>query len=422
MRQISICVFVFLLIFVSFEPVRSATELELSGQVRVRAEWDDREFDPELKWKQYNLLRTRLGLKAVIEDNTEVFAQFQDSRTFGDTTFAGQAASGGLNDGKNVDMHQAYLKINRLGSDDLSLQAGRFELNFGNQRVFGAVDWHNVGRAWEGMLTRFEFSNIVANGFVLKNLEVNADDGNRDFDIYGLYANFEGYNLDLFFFYENDANVSYVADVRDLKRYNIGLYYKRQCYQLDFELNGVYQFGTRALRQPATYNELDIAAFMFTFEAGYKFEGDAGVRLAAGVDYCSGDDDPLDRDFKAYSNAYYTGHKFRGYMDYFIQSDTAGLMDLMIRAKMAPAKDWVLNGDFHYFTRTADYVDFNYDETKDVGMEIDLTLSTTSVAGVVIDAGASLFLPKEAFAGMEDPDPGFWFYAALTANIPAMKL
>ena len=422
MRQVSIIALALLLMVVSFGPVNAETELEVSGQVRARAEFDDRGFDPDMKWQQYNLLRTRLGLKALIDNNTEVFVQVQDSRTLGDTTYLGEAASGGLNDGKNVDMHQAYVKINRLWVDHLGVKAGRFELNFGNQRVFGAVGWHNVGRAWEGLLARYDFPAFTVNGFVLKSLEVNAEDGNRDFDIYGLYTGIERCNLDLFFFYENDANVSYVTDIRDLKRYNLGMYYKRQCCALDFEINGAYQFGTRAVPQPAMNEELDIAAFMFTFEAGYTFEGEAGVRLAAGVDYSSGDDDPDDSDYKAYSNSYYTGHKFRGYMDYFITSDTCGLMDLMLRAQFSPAKDWLLKADFHYFSAAADYTDFSYDETKDIGMEIDVSLSTTSVAGVVIDAGAAMFLPSESFAGMDDPDPGLWFYTALTANIPSMKL
>jgi len=422
MRRILIVIFMFLLVTAAFGQLRADTELELSGQVRIRTEADDTSFDPDGKWQQYNLLRTRLGLKAVIEGNTEAFIQFQDSRMFGDNTFLGKAASGGLNDGKNVDMHQAYIKIKKLWAEGLGLKAGRFELNFGNQRVFGAVGWHNVGRAWEGLLASYELSYAVVNGFVLKSLELNAEDGNRDFDIYGLYTNLERYNFDVFFFYENDANVSYVAAVRDLKRYNIGAYYKRQCCQLDFELNGVYQFGTQAVPQPSTYDEEDIKAFMFTFEAGYNFEGDSKVRLAAGVDYSSGDDDPGDKDYKAYTNSYYTGHKFRGYMDYFIQSDTAGLMDLMLRGKISPFKNWVIKGDFHYFSRTAEYIDFNLEETKDVGIEIDLNLSTTSVAGVLINAGASIFLPSESYAGMEDPDPGLWFYAAMTANIPSVKL
>ena len=56
------------------------------------------------------------------------------------------------------------------------------------------------------------------------------------------------------------------------------------------------------------------------------------------------------------------------------------------------------------------------DVTSDVGVEVDITLKTKSIEGVHAMAGASFFMPQEAFAGIEDPETGLWFYYQLTVS------
>lgn len=415
-RSLKTGIGVFMLITLFVGQAQAETKFNITGQVRARTEYDDKyNIFYGYVAKSYSLLRTRLAVNALIEENTSVYIQLQDSRTFGSYTFDNQPASGELNDGKNVDLHQAYIQIERLWTDNLGLKAGRFEQNFGNERVFGAVGWSNVGRSWDGAQVWYNLKDINITGFVLKKLEKNAFDGNRDYDIGGVYTQFRALNLDLFAFYEFDANVTRIAGVRDLKRWNVGTYYFRDCCRFDFELNGVYQFGKKAAIHENGFDELDIAAFMVTFEAGYKFEGDAKARIAAGIDYSSGEDENDDK-VTAYDNLYYTAHKFRGYMDYFTSSTMSGLVDIMWRGKIEPFRKWTVKSDFHYFTRAVDYQNYQYEMTKDVGSEIDLTVSTTSVDGVTIDFGGGLFLPTESYAHRENPDPGLWFYTSLTAD------
>jgi len=407
---------VFLLITLFIGQPKAKTEFNITGQVRARTEFDDKSFSPDIKSQNYSLLRTRLAVNARVKKNTSVYIQLQDSRTFGDYTFDNKPSSGALNDGKNVDLHQGYIQIARLWTDNLGLKAGRFEQNFGNQRVFGAVGWNNVSRSWDGAQLWYDFEQFKITGFFLKKLEKDALDGNRDFDISGAYAQLNKMNLDLFVFYELDANVSSIAGVRDLERWNIGTYYNRRCCRFDFTLNGVYQFGKKPAIPGEDYDELDIEAYMFAFEAGYRMEGDTKMRLAAGIDYTSGDGHSYDGKYRAYDNLYYTAHKFRGYMDYFTASDEKGLVDVMLRVKMDPFPKWTVRGDFHYFKRAEDYANYLIVKTKDVGTEIDLTVSTTSVDGVTIDFGGGLFMPTESFAGVEDPDPGLWLFTSLTAD------
>ena len=423
-------------------PVQADTDIEVSGQIRLRQQADKRTFITSATTQHIAELRTRVGLAATVNNNAHAFIQFQDSRVAGAATQFGSPASGDLNDGKNVDIHQAYIQIDNIFGEGWGGKAGRFEFNQGNQRVFGAVGWHNVGRTWDGGMLWYDHPDFKVTSFWLKGLELQDPSYNRDFDIFGLYSNIKAIdqcNLDLFAFYEYDSDTNgYAAGINKLDRINIGAYYRGEYQEFDFEFNGVFQLGTQPSGVPVwsgdtlmdtVKSEVDISAFMLAFEVGYSFEGSANARIAAGIDYASGDDESDASKFKAYNNLYLTGHKFHGYMDYFLASvvedktyENAGLMDLMLRGKFNPATGWTIKGDLHYFTTAQDYTtlpSIDMPETitsKDVGIEIDLSVSTTRVAGVNLSGGASVFLPKETFAGMVDPDPGLWGWAMATVN------
>ncbi len=405
-------------------PASADTEIDISGQIRVRSEGDGRSFDTSTIAGTHTLMRTRVNLAAEASRNTSAFIQFQDSRTLGGANQSGAWQSGGLNDGRNVDLHQAYINIDRLWIDGLGIKAGRFEFTMGNQRVLGSVGWHNVGRSWEGGLHWYQAKAFKVTAFVLKAQEEMETQGvlaNRDFNIYGGLLEFENLPLEVLGIYEMDRDTLYSAPDsivlagNKLERMTLGWYYQRDYSDLDFEFNFAYQLGSQL-------DTVDISAMMFTGEVGYNFQCKRRTRVAFGIDYASGDDDPSDNDHKAYNNLYYTGHKFRGFMDYFVASGDAGLMDIMFRTKMNPHRKWTFKGDFHLFKTAADY---SYPVAggstalcSDAGMEFDFGLSTSSVVGVKLAGGVSVFLPKKNFvtktlyasapSGLNDADKATW--------------
>ena len=85
------------------------TKVDVSGQVRVRGEYDDRVFSDGYIVNLYTLLRTRLGVGATVDENARFFVQFQDSRRFGGVdefhSDDGALQSGTLHDSKNLDVH-----------------------------------------------------------------------------------------------------------------------------------------------------------------------------------------------------------------------------------------------------------------------------------------------------------------------------
>jgi hypothetical protein len=405
--------------------VLAETKISVSGQMRVRAEADKKNFDPAASPFQFNDLRTRLGIEAVVESNTHLFIQFQDSRRLGGVNASSDLLSGTTADAKNVDIHQAYLLVDRLGLEGLALQAGRFEMEIGNGRVFGSNDWSNVGRTWEGASLAYALPAARIHTYSLKRLEPSAKKGTRDFDIFGINCKLPGPALDLFGFYERDAALAggtgNLHDLNLLDRFDFGLYHKRSYGSADLEMNAVYQAGEQAAASPI--RSQDISAYLATAEVGYALPTARKARLALGIDYASGDSDPADDTYGAYSGLYGRTHRFRGFMDYFGAYRPEGLMDLMTRASVEPCSGWTLKADAHYFRTAAPYTDFEGKETQSVGVEIDVVASTSRVAGVRVEGGASVFLPSKSFANeiykLRDPektDPGFWAYLMLTAG------
>jgi hypothetical protein len=426
MRHGILTIIIVLSIGLLFGSVSAKTEVDISGQVRTRAELDQKSTDPADGTRQYTFLRSRIMARAMISDNTRGVVQFQDSRRLGDNDL-----SGTLNDGNNVDVHQAYLQVDQLWDGGFGVKAGRFEVALGNQRVFGTVGWHNVGRSWEGIQAFYDFSNVRLDLFWLKNLERDSQIGNADFDTYGAQAKIKSVPLDLFGFFENDAlkdtatidGTPVIADDQNMKRYTFGLYTKQKHERFDFEVNAAYQTGNQRVWDSTalTSDEIDLSGVMFTGEVGYTFDNKRQPRLALGVDYTSGDDDATDDEYKAYNNLYYTGHKFRGYMDYFLGSNAAGLVDVMVRGKVELADGWTLNGDLHLFSTAEDYAytPAGAEEsvmTSDLGTEFDLTLTTNRIAGVKMAAGGGVFMPKDGFDDRTDGDTAGWGWLQLIAD------
>ncbi|MCK5124988.1 MAG: alginate export family protein [candidate division Zixibacteria bacterium] len=393
------------------------TKFSYDGQIRLRVEFSNKSFAQERHAQQYNDLRTRLGFTFEPTDMAKVYIQFQDSRRLG------SPSSGGLTSSNNVDLHQAYFELQCPKHPSFHLKGGRFEVNYGNQRVFGAVGWHNIGRSWEGLIASVRPENFNIDFFLLKKMEINSGGYNRDTDIFGAYAKLLKAKVDLFAFYELDADSNGYVEAQ-LKRFNIGTFYKNNFDNFDVTFQGNYQLGTFVPDGIPDSTVLDIAAFMINGEFGYAFEGKSKARVALGLDYTSGDDGSDTTKYKAYTNAYYTGHAYRGYFDEFLGSPMHGLIDIMLRAKGKVTSNILIKGDFHYFKAAENYsyiVDEGTTDEKtglssNIGYEFDLTLVRKIENGAVFTAGLSVFAPEEEYAGYSDKKMGMWSYLMWTVN------
>lgn len=398
----------------------AVTTFTVSGQVRVRAEVDRKSFADSLTTREYSFLRSRIGIDALIDSATRAVVVLQDSRQIGGLTTSGAQISGVPGNARNTDLHQAFLEIRQLWRKGPALKAGRMEVNYGNQRVFGSGDWGNVVRSFEGVMLSRSKSYYKGDLFWFKRAEIDNVVANKDFDLFGLYAQFPDISTDLFLLYELNADRArdslgnpLLAD-RLLQRVSFGLYHKRSRGALDWEANLVLQRGTQVKSAASVATEFDLAAWLVTAEAGVTLPGPAKARFALGADLASGDDNAADGEINSYDNLYYTGHKFRGFMDYFVASNPEGLYDLYFRSSLNPQKNWMISLDLHTFSTAEPYSNLSgTGTTRSVGFEADLTASTKRFSGTVLTAGLSLFDPDESFARRALHRNGLWGYLSL---------
>ncbi len=371
----------------------------VEGQFRLRFEGDGRTADVSPDFAV--LSRIRLGGGASLADWIDVYGQIQDSRAWGSETNTLTDASADL-----LDLHQGFAV---LGSEPtFKAKLGRQEVDLGDQRLVGAVDWSNVGRSFDGARLYGEVAGFTWNAFWMDvrerdsllvigldpQLNQGVDDDGWLIGGYGTKA-FGDVNAELTFLFDRDAitKESYTTDLR-LHGTSSGFLY---------DWAGAYQTGP------------DREAWFASGKLGYGWNRNS---IAAQLDYVSGDSDPEDSETNAFNTLYATNHKFYGYMDYFLalpeQLDQAGLVDAILRGTWGAAKNTSVRVDLHRFWTAEE----RFGETE-LGTELDLVGAWNILPVANLQAGGGLFMPEElatqllpAFAGGKETT--WWGFVQLT--------
>jgi len=398
---------------------------KFSGQIQLRSEIDGRDFRNKTHPLTFASLRTRVGVEKTFMDKVNFFVQLQDSRVFGEEGNTLSAID-------NIDLHHGYVTLQQLFDWDLDIQAGRFEVVYGTERFFGAVGWHYIGRAWDGVRFKF-YPGFKLDLFALTHNESVSYIGNATPNIYpfpqqptssySVYGVWESTNLneqnqlDLFGYYEINRNKLQNSSYVILDRFTVGLNHLGNYGPLSTILEGAYQFGNM--------DRNDVSAYLVSIQAIYT---DSSSKFGIGADILSGQkDDPST--VNTFNSSFGSNHKFYGYMDYFINipSNTLGygLNDFYLTASLIP-KESKFNAavDIHYFTsnksiRFTSTIDTDGVEGNLFGQEVDLTLKYNFIKGTTITWGGSIFIPGELmrFIFTQDNDVAFWSYLMITANI-----
>lgn len=363
--------------------------IAISGEMRVRGEFDDRTsgLDPDAA----TLLRTRLGILAEPSRQTSVYLQISDSRIFGEEQNTLTDASA-----DRLDLHQAYIDWTPKGN--VTLRIGRQELAFADERLIGSVNWANVTRAFDGLRIMAKHSSWTLDGFATVLAEKDAtlatgvdprqnDGADTDRTFFGAWFTTGSFEL----FALGDRNASTVA-FDNVDRYTLGA--------LGNQTVGAWRLkGTVALQlgrqTPAVAPRQDISAYMLSGSLSYAVPAVSHPSVGVQVDYLSGDKSPLDGTHTAFNTLYATNHAFYGYMDLFLspsnQTGFLGLLDTMLRTSARP-KQWILRADAHRFQLARKAVTGE----RTIGVELDLTVSRMLPGGLALLAGYSVFNPSSA--------------------------
>lgn len=407
-----------------------ADSIEIGGQIRLRIENPDN-FDLEdgkYDRDSFIYLRTRLGFKAVIQENLWAYIQIQDSRIMGEE--ASTAA-----DEEGLDLHQGWLEIHKMMGTNLSLRLGRMELSYGEQRLIGAFGWSNVGRSFDGGLLYMDSAFGRLDIFAAK-----VDEGSQpppvpqtgfeqdEEEIYGLYLSLNTILpkgvLQFYTFLHiddimNDSPVMAGAD-GDLSEYTVGLRATTAFKFLHFGAEGAYQFGSRDSGMPTGGGDETISAW--ALHARIYAQPDISIKPKFGLELniASGDDDPTDDKWETFDNLFPTNHNKYGYMDLLSWKN---MQNLRIMTGVYPGK-FAFEVDYH-FMRKMEAEDAWYKANgkvkiagdpafdNEIGQEIDVLMKYKHSKALSFLAGYSYFFAGDlvkdyiASTGGNDSDAQF---------------
>lgn len=396
-----------LLMLVSVSGLTAQENLKFSAQIRPRFEFDNKDFKLATKANTFTLLRTRLGFSFSPVKNLTGFIQVQDSRTFGEET----STSANM---KNLDLHQAFFKIENLFDLPIDLKLGRFEASYGSERFIGTVNWNNVGRSFDGGVISFKHDKVNVDLLIAREFERFLVGDSTDQNIYGLFIDLnliKSYKIRPFVIMQR------MQPTNVLSRTTMGINVKGELKNFNHEIDFGYQTGTVT----SGGREQDISAYTFSIGADYNFESKLKPMLGAQIDIVSGDNKSTDNNYNAYTSLYGSGHKFFGYMDYFVNfpNDTygLGLIDLTGKIGFAPLTDLKLNLNFHLFNSMKDYMLLNGSKTNSFGSELDFSTSFSYNKNVTFEGGASFFNAGDIFKEKRGKDTATWFYLMAVVNL-----
>lgn len=401
-----------LLLVLGLVATQTFAQFTLSGEFRPRTEFRNGYktltpdgSDPALFTSQ----RTRLNTKYETEKYS-FFVSIQDVRVWGDVKQLNTTDKNGLA------IHEAWGLVN---FDGFSLKAGRQEIVYDDQRMFGSVGWAQQGRSHDALVLKFGKNFKLDVG-----LAFNQDQEALFDNTYTTTGNYKAMQYAWFndkwggvnasFLFLNNG-LQYIAPINSDNneiRYSqtLGSHLKFNITKgLSAAANLYYQIGNDVV-------DRDVNAFLVGLDLGYKnsetWNFSLGFEVQSGNDY---DGDASEN--KAFTPFYGTNHKFNGFMDYFYvgnHMNSTGLIDVFgkVGANLTDKSNITLF--LHNFTS---YGEIAEDVQKGLGTEIDLVYSHKFTKDVAIGAGYSQMFASEGLEILKnnfDGNSNNWAWLMLT--------
>jgi len=387
------------------------------GEVRVRGEAERPAGLDTID--AFTVMRSRIGLEAILSPKATVLLQLQDARAFGEAP----SLTAGI--AERLDMHQAWLQYRLdVGGNGVAVRAGRQEIALGNERLVGASNWTNTGRTFDGLRVT---TAPAGEAWKLELLGANVRERGRRItgvqQEQGDHLFVGGYLVtgpaDIFVLHDREATY---RTFQGVDRTTAGARLHRAAAGLDASLEGAYQFGNHY--QPVAALSQDIRAYMVGARLGYATPASLLPRVGVGVDWLSGDDDVADDTYRAFNTLYHTGHKWYGYIDLFLdpagRTRDRGLINGIASARIALPGERALDVDAHGF-----WLQQEFAGTSDrfLGWELDLTLPVRLGPGQQLQLGYSVFRNGVAapLVGLGE-DGRLWHWAYLQASFSFGKV
>jgi len=425
-----------------------AADVSFSGQFRPRFNVDEITSDSEGSTANYFDTRVRLNAKANVNANTSVFLQFQSVGKWGSNPLGESGTRVSLGGGTgtiansmeasdtiaDVGLHQAYLTLKNLAGIGADLKIGRQEVVIDGHRLFGHTGWTQGAETKDAIrLSHSAGNHSIGYTYIAGQNQDNmktTNSGHGNENVHVVTASTQGVMggaLSGIFTYTRDANASTAewGDAEDW--FTIGARQKGKMGGLDYRVEFYHQFGDAGTvgngsglgitgASANAGSGLDRDAQMFGIRIGKTFKN-AGMSptITLWYDNLSGtdDDDATGGDFGTFDVMYDTGHKFYGFMDFYLNRAGAnsgyfGMQDIALKTKMSPKPGWTFKADLHHFRTAVDIAGNDGDAvatTKlggkmdpDLGTELDLTLVHKYDSNTKIAVGYSHYWTTTTFS------------------------
>lgn len=387
--------------------VPGVRKLSLGGQYRLRYEGlfnYDLDNDAGAD-NDYFTQRVRVNLGVEINDMFSTFFQVQDAREWGEEASTVDDAADGF------DLHQGYLDVRDNPWFGGNTRVGRQEINLGDQRLIGALDWKSSARAFDGILQSWKFEPGTLLAFAIQAREV-LDNSNNDARVFGGYfaGKLGDKTTDDFYLIllQDDGTTPGATQ----QRFTLGTrWITKPTDPLELGLEVATQFGDVAGA------DIPIGdTYAFHVHGTWAFDGAWKPRLTVACDGASGND-PTTADNERFNNLFPTAHAHWGMMDL---AQWENLFNPWVRVAISPCGDCTWSLTWHHLAAMESGDAFrgpnatlsagNPSWSKTMGEEIDLMWNRVLHAGEGVTSGLQvgygLFVPgsgaKDANAGHDD--------------------
>lgn len=384
--------------------------------------------------------RVRFGIGTGLIDlgsRIKVGLQFtpQTTGTFGNLSATPNAPTTVMD--ANLSLHEGYARVQGLYA---RVDAGRFEMNYGDSVVIGNLDWNELGRTFDGFRSRFStsstsawldvFATVLDDGRpdVVRGQTLDSSPGISLGDLYflGAYAGLGplvGHGLDLDAYalsrvWGDAKEVRLNAQSPVFRREHasditLGIRAKQRISAFDYRFEGGIQAGRRpgaaptatTQNPPSTVDSVRARAFHGDLELGANMAADK-LRIGAEVIYASGDDAKTKGKNEGWDELYPTAHRTLGLSDAWVQggqkrtNTLAGLLHLTV----SPLKILTLHTDGMMLARPEHSVQYK-NQSGLAAAEVDMGGTVTIAKGLKVRTTYALFLPRDKFYTDVLPQP-----------------
>lgn len=283
-------------------------ELDLSGSTRVRGEAI--EGQPRAGFDDNDLL---LNLRTILtaeyrHEGVRIGAELYDSRVWGGDRGT-PLTTGEVNTFELVQAYIGYTAPGAFGAETFAVQAGRFTLNLGSRRLVAADDYRNTTNGYTGARADVGFAGGVKATAIYVLPQVRLPESRPALEDGDIEWDRESFDLVLWggivshpraignamveaaFYHlgERDAPGRPTRD-RSLNSIDLRLLRDPSPGTLDYEIEGVYQFGRTSLATVAGAPGANVSAWFLRARLGSLLAAEWKPRIAVEFDYVSGDD------------------------------------------------------------------------------------------------------------------------------------